>query len=137
MRQSYVTKMTVCITDHSTMYQSKLALIETYVFFFVSMCPKLCSRPHGISYHNGADLVLKSNFHFCCLKISRIIFESLKLLSYPYSEENWKISVKLKVLRKIICDFKTIWPPCGMSYVKDWGARLGKINPDNASLQGY
>ena len=56
--------MTVCTTDHSsTMYYSKLALIETYVYFSVSMCPKLCSRAHGISYHNGVELILKSYFH--------------------------------------------------------------------------
>jgi len=91
--------MTVCTTDHSsTMYYSKLALIETYVYFSVSMCPKLCSRAHGISYHNGVELILKSYFHFLRLMNSQVVLESLKLLS-SNSEEKETFFVKSKVYK--------------------------------------
>ena len=97
MRQSYDDKMTVCATDHSsTMYYSKLVLIETYVYFSVSMCPKLCSRAHGISYHNEAELILKS--HFFTFKSSQVVLESLKLLS-SNSEEKEPFFVKSKVYK--------------------------------------
>ena len=116
--------MTVCTTDHSsTMYYSKLALIETYVYFSVSMCPKLCSRAHGISYHNGVELILKSYFHFLRLMNSQVVLESLKLLS-SNSEEKETFFVKSKVYKKWISDFNFILAPLWSVYVKDWGARL-------------
>jgi len=139
--------MTVCTTtDHSsTMYYSKLALIETYVYFSVSMCPKLCSRAHGISYHNGVELILQSYFHFLRLMNSQVVLESLnyyfiKILKKKKHFLNFLIHKKclwsLKFI-KMNMRLQFFLAPLWSVYVKDWGARLGKINSDNASLQGY